>query len=241
MPPSWYFLLLGPVFVSAFGLLETVTFAQTGAQAFIDGQAETGNILPWQHLVYYSYVTLTTLGYGDILPVTIWARSLVSFEAIISVLYVTIIWRSWSVCTPRQIRLTHSSSPAINANDQENGCNHRRYPSRRGHNRGVALLNAYASKCPDQDGRIGNITSGETNQTTYGRRDRKHDHCPRLGTDAPTTPIPISKQSRDISDRGYCDPAKINAKRKVDKPAHARRDLGSADIQAQVNDDEACQ
>ena len=36
-------------------------------------------------------MTLTTLGYGDIVPVTLWARSLVSLEAIIGVLYVTII------------------------------------------------------------------------------------------------------------------------------------------------------
>ncbi len=88
---SAVYLLLGAVFVSAFGLLETVTFAQTGAHAFVDGQVAANAIFPWQNLVYYSYVTLTTLGYGDILPVTLWARSLVSLEAIIGVLYITIV------------------------------------------------------------------------------------------------------------------------------------------------------
>jgi 23S rRNA maturation mini-RNase III len=34
---------------------------------------------------------LTTLGYGDILPVSMWARSFASIEAVIGVLYVTII------------------------------------------------------------------------------------------------------------------------------------------------------
>lgn len=85
------YLLLGALFVSAFGLVETLTYANTGQHAFIDSQAATGESFPWQHFVYYSYVTLTTLGYGDILPVTMWARSLVSLEAVIGVLYVTVI------------------------------------------------------------------------------------------------------------------------------------------------------
>ncbi|MEZ4512750.1 MAG: potassium channel family protein [Chloroflexota bacterium] len=88
---SAVYLLLGAVFVSAFGLLETVTFAQTGLHAFADSRVAADAIFPWQNFVYYSYVTLTTLGYGDILPVTLWARSLVSLEAMVGVLYITII------------------------------------------------------------------------------------------------------------------------------------------------------
>ena len=85
------YLLLGALFVPAYGLLETATFALTGNHAFVDGVAPAGEIFPWQNFVYYSYATLTTLGYGDILPVTMWARSLASIEAIVGVLYVTII------------------------------------------------------------------------------------------------------------------------------------------------------
>lgn len=88
---SAVYLLLGAIFVSAFGLLETVTFAQTGLHAFADSSVAADAIFPWQNFVYYSYVTLTTLGYGDILPVTLWARSLVSLEAMVGVLYITII------------------------------------------------------------------------------------------------------------------------------------------------------
>jgi hypothetical protein len=86
------YFLLGALFVPVFGVLESVTFAQTGGHAFVDNVAGPAGIpLPWQNLVYYSYITLTTAGYGDILPATLWARSLASLEAIIGVLYLTII------------------------------------------------------------------------------------------------------------------------------------------------------
>ena len=42
---------------------------------FSDSLVAADEIFPWQNLIYYSYATLTTLGYGDILPVTLWARS----------------------------------------------------------------------------------------------------------------------------------------------------------------------
>ena len=42
-------------------------------------------------LVYFSLVTMTTLGYGDILPLAPTARALASFEAMISQLYLAII------------------------------------------------------------------------------------------------------------------------------------------------------
>lgn len=86
------YFLLGALFVSVFGFLETVTLTQTGTHAFVDNLAATAlTPFPWQNLVYYSYITLTTAGYGDILPATLWARSLASLEAIIGVLYLTII------------------------------------------------------------------------------------------------------------------------------------------------------
>ncbi len=42
-------------------------------------------------LVYFSYITLTTLGYGEIIPITAGARSLAIIEAIIGVMYIAII------------------------------------------------------------------------------------------------------------------------------------------------------
>jgi hypothetical protein len=45
----------------------------------------------WQQFVYFSYTTLTTAGYGDVLPISWWARSLANIEMITGVLYITII------------------------------------------------------------------------------------------------------------------------------------------------------
>ncbi|MGB3586999.1 MAG: potassium channel family protein [Tunicatimonas sp.] len=47
--------------------------------------------LPWQRIVYFSYSTLTTLGYGDITPTSAWAQSISSVEAMIGLLYIAII------------------------------------------------------------------------------------------------------------------------------------------------------
>lgn len=75
-----------------YGLIETLTFAQTGGiHAYTYNDLEVGQVFPWQNFVYYSYTTLSTLGYGDILPVTMLAKSASSIEAIIGVLYMTII------------------------------------------------------------------------------------------------------------------------------------------------------
>lgn len=42
-------------------------------------------------LAYFSFVTLTTLGYGDISPVTPFARALVNLEAIFGQFYIAIL------------------------------------------------------------------------------------------------------------------------------------------------------
>lgn len=85
------YFLLGALFVPIYGLIETYYFTGTGMNAFSDAQVDPTQPFPWQNLVYYSYATLTTMGYGDVLPLTPWARSMASLEAIIGVLYVTII------------------------------------------------------------------------------------------------------------------------------------------------------
>jgi hypothetical protein len=85
------YLLIGAVFVGVYGTLDILTVQATGAHAFRDSLLPPEAILPWQHLVYYSYITLTTVGYGDILPVTMWARSLASMEALTGALYLSVI------------------------------------------------------------------------------------------------------------------------------------------------------
>jgi hypothetical protein len=85
------YLLIGAVFVGIFGVIEELSMWQTGLHAFSDAQVAADTVFPWQHLVFYSYATLTTLGYGDITPVSLWARSFASLEAIIGVLFTTVV------------------------------------------------------------------------------------------------------------------------------------------------------
>lgn len=58
--------------------------------SFID-QTASPEPLAWQGLIYGSYVTLATLGFGDIVPVAPWARALWSFEAVAGTLYLAIV------------------------------------------------------------------------------------------------------------------------------------------------------
>jgi voltage-gated potassium channel len=56
----------------------------------IGGQAAHGQ-LPLPTAAYFSFVTLATLGYGDIVPASDAARSLVVFEAIAGQLYLAVM------------------------------------------------------------------------------------------------------------------------------------------------------
>lgn len=93
---SAVYLLLGAIFVPLFGLIESLTFLGSGGpcvgtHAFSAPGLDNCAYFPWQTFIYYSYTTLTTMGYGDVLPVTMLARSAATLEAVIGVLYVTII------------------------------------------------------------------------------------------------------------------------------------------------------
>lgn len=60
--------------------------------AFVIGAAHNiDGVVSWSELLYFSFITLTTLGYGDIVPVTSSARSFAMLEAIIGVMYLAII------------------------------------------------------------------------------------------------------------------------------------------------------
>jgi hypothetical protein len=78
------YFLLSFFFVPVYGMLET---ALPGS--FVDNTL--GMPVQWQQFVYYSLITLSTAGYGDILPASMWARMLAGLEATIGVLYVAIL------------------------------------------------------------------------------------------------------------------------------------------------------
>jgi hypothetical protein len=50
-----------------------------------------GGAVQWQQFVYFSLITLSTAGYGDILPASMWARMLSGIEVTVGVLYVAIM------------------------------------------------------------------------------------------------------------------------------------------------------
>ena len=79
---SVYF-LLGLAWAMAFALVEmrhpgSLSIGQPGP-------------LVWDDFLYYSFVALTTLGYGDITPLTQTTRSLAILEAITGVFYTTVM------------------------------------------------------------------------------------------------------------------------------------------------------
>jgi hypothetical protein len=58
---------------------------------YIDLIHNPDGITDFGDLIYYSFVTLTTLGYGDITPLTPQVRSLAMFEAVSGVLYLAVL------------------------------------------------------------------------------------------------------------------------------------------------------
>jgi hypothetical protein len=80
------FLLIGIVFANGFRL---VALYFDGAFAIGGAPVPAADFMP--RVVYFSFVTLTSLGYGDITPVHPFARSLVTMEALTGQLFLAIL------------------------------------------------------------------------------------------------------------------------------------------------------
>lgn len=78
------YLLIATLFTPIYAAIE---FLNPGAFASSYGEL----VIAWPQLIYYSFSTLTTLGYGDIVPINMWAKSLATTEAVIGVLYLAIL------------------------------------------------------------------------------------------------------------------------------------------------------
>ena len=81
------YLLMGVVWASCYSLVHTL---QPGA-FFVDELHSPDGVLAFADFVYFSFVTLTTLGYGEITPVSPQARSLAMMEAVSGVLYIAVL------------------------------------------------------------------------------------------------------------------------------------------------------
>jgi len=79
------YLLLGIIWALLYGLVDVVIEG-----SFSGNLLNAGGSQFWD-LIYFSFVTLTTLGYGDILPVNTYARTLAYLEAIVGQFYLAIL------------------------------------------------------------------------------------------------------------------------------------------------------
>lgn len=75
------YLLIGMVFSASFGLIQSVG----NENFFTDGPGQTSDFL------YYSFATLTTTGYGDLIAATNFGRSLSITEALIGQIYLVTV------------------------------------------------------------------------------------------------------------------------------------------------------
>lgn len=80
------YLMLGIIWALSYGLLEVMIPGSFGG--LTDGEATLGWSPDW---VYFSFVTMTTLGYGDVLPLTFFSRTLAYFEAIVGQFYLAVL------------------------------------------------------------------------------------------------------------------------------------------------------
>jgi hypothetical protein len=74
-----------------FGTLDFILeIAQPGAFSGVHMEPHAGE-RPWGQFLYFSFTTLSTVGYGDIVPVTPRARSFAILEQLVAVFYVAIL------------------------------------------------------------------------------------------------------------------------------------------------------
>jgi voltage-gated potassium channel len=80
------YLMLGVIWALSYRLVEAAIPGSFG------GLSEFTESASWSpDWVYFSFVTLTTLGYGDVLPLTYFARMLAIFESIVGQFYLAIL------------------------------------------------------------------------------------------------------------------------------------------------------
>ena len=87
------YLLIGIEWSFIYSLAEVIRPGSFDLSSIIQGTEitadETHNLNP--HFIYFSFTTLTTLGYGDILPKTLSSKFLTSLEAITGQFYVAVL------------------------------------------------------------------------------------------------------------------------------------------------------
>jgi hypothetical protein len=81
------YLLIAMSWAVAYVLLSHL---QPGALS-ADAARHPNHVIDWSDCLFFSFVTLTSTGYGDIVPVTAQARSLASLEAVSGTMYMAVL------------------------------------------------------------------------------------------------------------------------------------------------------
>jgi voltage-gated potassium channel len=85
------YMLIGLIWTSLYFALSLVDPQAFEGIAVLSSYQETLTNTAYLDLLYYSYVTLSTLGYGDVIPVSRAAQSLSYLEAICGVMFVAVL------------------------------------------------------------------------------------------------------------------------------------------------------
>ena len=88
------YLLLGYFWATAFGLLEYLEpdSFQGACMPRPDGASSCDALLAYfPRLTYFGFVTITTLGYGDVTPRTLYAEGLTSLAAVSGQLFLAVL------------------------------------------------------------------------------------------------------------------------------------------------------
>ena len=82
------YLLIGFAWAFGYGIIELINPGSFSGLAETDASTHVGRIM---QLRYFSFATLTTLGFGDILPRSSAARTLATLEAMTGQIYLTVL------------------------------------------------------------------------------------------------------------------------------------------------------
>lgn len=83
--------IVGYLFIGIIWSFVYLMIWQIDPKAFHISTIRDYTFRPWNLVMYFSFMTLTTVGYGDIIPVNKWAMALANFEAMIGAIYLTVI------------------------------------------------------------------------------------------------------------------------------------------------------
>lgn len=100
------YLLLAFAFMMVHALIETAVPGSylAGGTSLYEYVSQAGVSTSFETVLYFSFVTITTLGYGDIVPKSGMARTVCSLEAVVGQLYVAIL-----IGRLVALQITHSS------------------------------------------------------------------------------------------------------------------------------------